>query len=283
MPEDVLFVIRITSAKTMAISPHAMSPLDKDGAVVLDSRCGSMFTLNLVGATIWKEISIGTCRNDILSVLTRDFDISEEQATADFEAFFDKLCKHQLIYDYDGGSRWSAACVDYADEELSSTSTTGPQDRLTVFRNYDTRAVWGKVSLDATKTFLERAAEFLEAFAYLLECEWILLCGFRVLQKHLRNRDRRHEKSGTIDDVARLNQTVTKACTYYPKAAACLQRSLTLLWMLWRRGLPAELVIGIRRFPFESHAWVEFQGQVVNDSQGVKRAYVTLQRFGNPA
>jgi len=60
----------------------------------------------------------------------------------------------------------------------------------------------------------------------------------------------------------------------------CLEQSLTLWWLLVRRGLPAELHIGVRKSAtgFEAHAWVELFQTVVNDGDAVRVDYVPFGR-----
>ncbi len=65
---------------------------------------------------------------------------------------------------------------------------------------------------------------------------------------------------------------------WYVKRAACLQRSVVATWMLRRHGIAAEMVIGCRPLPFESHAWVEVEGRVVNDLPQYQRAFIVLNR-----
>lgn len=57
--------------------------------------------------------------------------------------------------------------------------------------------------------------------------------------------------------------------------ANCLQRSLTLWWLLKRQGVHSELRIGVRldQQRFEAHAWVEYQGWVLNDSTDVSERF----------
>jgi hypothetical protein len=61
----------------------------------------------------------------------------------------------------------------------------------------------------------------------------------------------------------------------------CLERSLTLWWLLQRGGIEAELHIGARKNEarFEAHAWVEVKGVVLNDSPDVHKHYA---RFDAP-
>jgi Transglutaminase-like superfamily len=82
-----------------------------------------------------------------------------------------------------------------------------------------------------------------------------------------------------VDEICAV---VNLACSYYPKTAACLQRSAVAARMLLRRGVPAHVVIGIQQFPFASHAWVEVHGVVVNDKPKVKEVYLEIDRFGWP-
>jgi hypothetical protein len=59
-----------------------------------------------------------------------------------------------------------------------------------------------------------------------------------------------------------------------------LERSLVLCCLLSRRGLPAELRIGVRveAGRLAAHAWVEAGGLVVNDHQGERRCFVPFDR-----
>jgi hypothetical protein len=51
----------------------------------------------------------------------------------------------------------------------------------------------------------------------------------------------------------------------------CLEQSMVLWWLLKRQQLPAELQLGGRRTNtgFEAHAWVEVEGNVINDHDTV--------------
>ena len=44
-------------------------------------------------------------------------------------------------------------------------------------------------------------------------------------------------------------------------------------------GIAAQTVIGCRPLPFESHAWVEVEGQIVNDRPQYQRAFQVLDRL----
>ena len=69
-----------------------------------------------------------------------------------------------------------------------------------------------------------------------------------------------HEVVRTICNAVSL-----AACLYW-KPVLCLQRSVCIVQLLRKHDVAACLVIGYRPVPFFSHAWVEVNGRIVNDS-----------------
>jgi hypothetical protein len=78
----------------------------------------------------------------------------------------------------------------------------------------------------------------------------------------------------------RLSRLVDLAARHGVYPANCLQRSLTLLWMLRRRGIQSDLRFGTRKAGgrFEAHAWIEVEGVVLNDDDDVRLCYTTFDR-----
>jgi len=66
------------------------------------------------------------------------------------------------------------------------------------------------------------------------------------------------------------------ACIWYWKEVLCLQRSAATVCLLRRYGVPARMVIGAQRMPFKAHAWVESEGNVVNDRPYIREMYAVL-------
>ncbi len=54
-------------------------------------------------------------------------------------------------------------------------------------------------------------------------------------------------------------------CLYW-KPVRCLQKSVATARLLRRHRVDAKVVVGCRPEPFYSHAWVEVEGRVVNES-----------------
>lgn len=65
----------------------------------------------------------------------------------------------------------------------------------------------------------------------------------------------------------------------------CLVRSLTLWWLLRRRGIESGLRIGVRmrEGKMEAHAWVERAGRVLNDAPDIGKQYAAFDRLLLPA
>jgi len=82
------------------------------------------------------------------------------------------------------------------------------------------------------------------------------------------------------DRARRLAAAVDRAAAHYPGRAWCLERSLVTAALLRLRGLPATLVIGVRRgppqTPIQAHAWVELDGQVINDAPEIRSRWAVL-------
>jgi hypothetical protein len=81
--------------------------------------------------------------------------------------------------------------------------------------------------------------------------------------------------------VTALAEAAFRRLPYHP---TCLRRSLTLWWLLRRRGIDGELRIGVRKVGdrLEAHAWVQYQGVVLNDREDVNGAYTPFDRALEP-
>ena len=80
-----------------------------------------------------------------------------------------------------------------------------------------------------------------------------------------------------------VNQTmhnVAVAGAFYPRRALCLEQSLTLFLLLRRRGVPAELRLGVQPRPFHAHAWVEAGGRPIGESANLPLTLVAFPGLG---
>jgi hypothetical protein len=81
----------------------------------------------------------------------------------------------------------------------------------------------------------------------------------------------------TRADVRRAVQMVAAAYRLHPVRSSCLPRTVVLWSLLQRRGIGAEVHVGVRyntQGQFESHAWLEWNGEVLNDVADVARQFL---------
>jgi hypothetical protein len=77
--------------------------------------------------------------------------------------------------------------------------------------------------------------------------------------------------------AARLVDAVAR---HSPCRGSCLSRSLTLWWLLRRRGIDGDLRIGVCKVAgqFKAHAWVEYRGAVLNDQPNISQQFAPFDR-----
>lgn len=117
-----------------------------------------------------------------------------------------------------------------------------------------------------------------EALAWLLLFDVLAPQSFAAVHDVTRQRPVA-KRTPAPEVTARVCRAVEEACIWYFKRAYCLQRSTVTTWMLRRRGVAADLVIGVRPAPIDSHAWVEVGGQVVNDRPQYQKFFRVLDRL----
>jgi hypothetical protein len=87
-----------------------------------------------------------------------------------------------------------------------------------------------------------------------------------------------HGTSGRATEAA-ICQALRALAPFYWKPIRCLQRSIVTARVMRDRGIAAEVVIGYIPSPFASHAWVEVDGRIANDSAALKNRLLILERM----
>jgi hypothetical protein len=72
-------------------------------------------------------------------------------------------------------------------------------------------------------------------------------------------------EQASMDTVRAAEYRVAMAAALYPGRAKCLEQSLVLYCLLRRKGIGVHYYQGVRPYPFQAHAWVEYRGEVIND------------------
>ena len=128
-------------------------------------------------------------------------------------------------------------------------------------------SVWPRLELPAAGSLRLRDRIFLAAeimAAYLPLARLVRTNDVEAMVKVARSRDRSTSSVPAPEAQAtavRLGMIVERVLTLLPTDNRCLIRSLVVLRLLGRRGIPASLVIGVRAGGrFGAHAWVEHNG-----------------------
>ena len=87
-------------------------------------------------------------------------------------------------------------------------------------------------------------------------------------------------RGGNDDLIDATARRVSLAAAFYPRRALCLEQSLTLLVLLRRRGVAAELRLGVQPRPFHAHAWVEVDGRPVSESESLPFTFAAFPSLG---
>ena len=84
--------------------------------------------------------------------------------------------------------------------------------------------------------------------------------------------------SHDLDAALAMARLVRGAAAWSVPRPRCLTRSLVLVRLLQRRGLTAELRIGVDRTSpsFAAHAWVEHAGVALGEPEGIEARYATF-------
>jgi len=78
--------------------------------------------------------------------------------------------------------------------------------------------------------------------------------------------------AGASDCIRSTTRLVRIAARLTPGNQACLTQSVTLCYLLARKGISSQLKIGVQKEPgiFKAHAWVEAEGLVLLDQADVE-------------
>ena len=122
----------------------------------------------------------------------------------------------------------------------------------------------------------------LEALRMIAQANWILTRRrLRGLVEHIQRKvmnGQYSSRKSSLNSIANLHEAVQQARIWYPRKVDCLVGSGALLLMMLKRGVGGNLVVGVQKYPFYAHAWVEYCNTVVNDAEEAKRRLSVILR-----
>jgi hypothetical protein len=84
--------------KHVQIRTDVLEWREVEGEVVaLDLRNNTYVAINRTGAAIWPALVSGADREELVRRITETFDVPEERAAADLDAFLAELAEHDLL------------------------------------------------------------------------------------------------------------------------------------------------------------------------------------------
>lgn len=217
-----------------------------DGVIMfLDLRLGTYHAIESVAARMWDSIQNLEERPAIIQSIQKNYPVESDQLEMDFDAFIEQLLK-----------------LGFLEKEKPELPI---EARVT-----------GRVGV---KHLL-----VMRAWSSLLTT----VCSLSV-----RGFGKTYARYSTIPVVKSETETNRNLLTtalaafnraenfFHMKTAPkdCLPRSLALFRFLRAVGLPVEHCIGVKRFPFTAHAWVEHEGEVIYDYPGRLGEFTTLARI----
>ncbi len=221
---------------------HVRSRIVDGLAVILDLRLGNYVILDKVATAMWRVL-LTAAPADRVPILERTFAVPPPQLAADLEAFAKQCIERGFL------------------AELPAPSREGLSEQRILHRPTALRAWW---SLLATTQAL-----------------WSQ--GFPSVYRRCSRLAKPVADDGDPDDLLERSECAfAQAEHFFVMRSAprdCLPRSLALYRFMVSVGVPVDHCIGVMRFPFASHAWVEYRGRVLNDSEAHVRLYAELARI----
>ncbi|MFN3231288.1 MAG: PqqD family protein [Alphaproteobacteria bacterium] len=90
-------------------TPDVTSKVMDGEAIIIDLSTGIYYSIDDVGALIWKGIEDGRSQNDILQLMVNAFDVAEETASADLARLLGELEAAGLTVPADSATEPAAA------------------------------------------------------------------------------------------------------------------------------------------------------------------------------
>lgn len=261
----------------------------KDGSVLLSISEDRICKLNGVGALTWmvlEESREPLSLHEVVEKLNEQFKtINSEgelvyqvplaQLREDTARFLASATRMNLLRVITDSRRLEVYRIN---EGVSGTTSTTDRETKLTHDSLPPDAA-GTPSVSALNDIKLPMLETVTAFIGLAAFDLLLkFAGFKSLITTVKRRQTTEPRVTDREICRRVRAMVDRAQMYYPKKAMCLQHSAVVTWLLRGRGVPAEMVLAACDFLPEAHAWVEVEGEVVNDSAKVKESYRELYR-----
>lgn len=229
---------------------------DLDGiTVVADMNGGKYFTFDKSASFIWSLLAHAASPEHIALSLADRYRIDTNKAQADVASLLIRLDSAGLIEPITGK-------LDLCTSRNISNSASSSVEFL--------RETKVQTQVGLPRKFLL----LIEAYVLLILIDLSLkVVGFHRVWVRFESQRPSHYALPNLQSVTALSKMALSAFKWYRPGVACMHRAFTTYWFLKRRHIPAELCLGVKTCPFSSHAWVEYQDWVLDDSPLVKSQF----------
>ena len=243
-------------SKRFALGPGILSCTDKDGTAVLNVERDRMYSVIGLASMILAKLA-------------------KSESGLTFESLVDNVTPEVKGAPHET-EREVARLLDTLQEK--GIVQPNAKHRLT-FRRYRWTSGFMFVTRGTVSFLLKLGFYNITAFLGLFAVNIILkIVSFGALYRLVKSWPMAGTNLEVEEEIQRVGNAVDRATTWYPKQAQCLQRSAVTVCLLRSCGVAAQMVIGVKKVPFKSHAWAEVSGEVINDRSEVSMRYKVLDR-----
>jgi hypothetical protein len=91
-------IMSSTVVTKVRVPVHIRSVIDDDGAVLLDVRKGTYFSLNNLGVEVWQRLERGQTLSQIEREIAQDFAVPSDDVSRDVQRFVRALGERALLH-----------------------------------------------------------------------------------------------------------------------------------------------------------------------------------------
>lgn len=226
--------------------------LTDEMGVILDLRSDAFLGLSAVARRIWAYVAEGKTPLEISSLLVRRYEAESGRLLPDVLHFIHMMQERGLLQSCDEGRPALPQLV-----ETITLEGWGPDEVVAL-------------PLEIRDTQPWQESERREAFATLQRVDELLKqVGLKTFAHALMSLSTQRIIRAEDAEVRHIADAVTEVAEWLPFKAACLHQCLALAWMLRRRHMRVEVVLGMYTHPFSAHVWLESDGHIVQWKAGM--------------
>jgi Transglutaminase-like superfamily/Coenzyme PQQ synthesis protein D (PqqD) len=220
-------------------------------AVMLDLRAQEFLGLNAVSTELWRLlVEEGKTPQEVTRAMVERYEVDPQRVIDDLGSLIATMLQRRLL----------VRChpLSHASEAPHAAMRRTPLEFLLLALAWlaDDKLCKGSAPL-----------EWLEACLCLRWVDWWLRGrGLQAFANRLAALPTSASVSWTDAEMQRLAARVASAANWQGFRAACLHQYLALCWMLRRRGLQVDFVIGVALYPFFAHAWLKSGPDAIQDA-----------------